>query len=436
MNAETIYQCPDEAQPIGRSVHLGRLVASYPACAQCRHRVDTGSLSPRRVRWLDRLAEHAANGDPLFGDEGVSGIALNQIDAPVARRVGQAFGLYVANKKGTGVVSCASSAAGSEKIQETTPVPFLLLAGDGRPWSAELMAAAAEGVRRGGCRVVDAGAATAPALLLTAHEMQADGALLVGNASGDPRRVGLTMWGAEGIPCSAGGELDHVRQLFEAPLPSPAPPPGIDERYAAAEPYLAQLREFYHALRPLRVVVETTSVALVRYLERLTIGVAVELIWNPPAADCPAAQQSRLARICRRVCESGAHFGVWIDGDGECCRVVDERGEAIEADSLLSLFARELSAQQSEAVVVVGTPISRPIAVPNGMRVVTCDGRPRAICRAIREHDAALASDRAGGFWFAGPPTCADGLKALTLLLVILSRGDAPLSKVAASAIL
>src|SRR5690242_5709376 len=48
------YQCPGEAHPISRTVHLGRLASFYHACRSCVHRNDTLGLNRRQVR---RVAE-------------------------------------------------------------------------------------------------------------------------------------------------------------------------------------------------------------------------------------------------------------------------------------------------------------------------------------------------------------------------------------------
>ena len=49
------YRCPGQQHPISRAVHLGRLAAFYPACRQCSHRDDTGTLSPRQVEQLQEV---------------------------------------------------------------------------------------------------------------------------------------------------------------------------------------------------------------------------------------------------------------------------------------------------------------------------------------------------------------------------------------------
>jgi phosphomannomutase len=310
VNSSTVYFCPGEEKPIERAVHLGRLAAFYPVCARCPHRTDSGMISPQRVQKLERLAQHSESGDSLFGPEGISGVYRNELDAAAARRVGQALGLHLSSRPAP--------------IGEKTDPPIVLLAGDGQTVAAELAAAAADGLRWAGCEVVDCGAATAASMLASFERLAATGALLVGNPEGRAGHVGLTMWGPGGLPLSAGGELDQVRRICEtSSLPRPSRPAGGFARESIEGPYLSDLAEFYHALRPLRVVIETSSPVLHRYLESLVSRVAIELAPNNEQS-LPAMDDSqRLGRIASSVRRCGAHLGVWIDGYGERCCVVD-----------------------------------------------------------------------------------------------------------------
>jgi len=108
------------------------------------------TLSPRRVEWLNRLARHTGGGGSLFGAEGISGVALNELDPPTARRVGQAFGLCIAK----------AAAATSPEARDRN---WLAMGDLGRPnyWR----------LRRKACNQAAAGSSmparpTAPALLL------------------------------------------------------------------------------------------------------------------------------------------------------------------------------------------------------------------------------------------------------------------------------
>ena len=395
MDAETAYRCPGEAYEISRSVHLGRLASFYPACGGCLHRRDKEMLSPRRIKMLGEVHRHAEHTNPLFHRAGISGVYLNEIGPEIARRIGQALG----------------SAVVSSRPDDDAPRVFI--AADGRPWTAELAASAADGLRWSGCNVVDLGAATAPCLALAAERHDAAGTLLVGNHSGQSREVGFALGGRHGEPLSSPGALDAVRELFHSPAPRPSRPFGGIDRSSADSDYLTQFEEYYHALRPLRLVVGTTSLALIRYLERLTSTVAVKI-------ECFSGAPLESARIAERVRAARGHFGIWVDGDGEACRLFDERGEPVAVDALVALIMQEILVERPAPRVVRGEDSSNR----------------QSIWNAIREQSAAFAADRDGRIWYAGPPTCADALWTVTRLLTLLSRGDQPLSELIASAIL
>jgi phosphomannomutase len=395
MDLETAYRCPGEPYEISRSVHLGRLASFYRACQACPHRGDKEMLSARRVKLLDDVHRHAAHTNPLFHREGVTGIYLNEIGPEIARRIGQAQGISTV------------------RSWPDEDAPRVFIATDGRAWAAELAAAAADGLRWSGCSVVDLGAATAPCLALAAERHDAAGTLLVGNHGGAPREVGFSLGGRRGEPMSSPGSLDAIRQLFHSPAPRPSRSFGGIERLAADGDYLAQFEPYYHALRPLRLAIDTTSVALMRFLERLAGAVAIKIEWI-------GGGSPESTKIAERVRAERAHFGVWIDGDGEACRVIDERGEPVAVETLVALISREL---------LVEPPAARVI------RAAEASNR-QWIWRAMRDQHAALAADRDGRIWSAGPPTCADALRTVTRLLTLLSRGDQPLSELIASAIL
>ena len=121
------YVCPGEKSPISRAVHLGRLAGFYPACRRCSHRDDTGTLSARRVKQLVDTRRRGQR-PPLFFEEGAAGVLGSDLDATVARRLGAALGIYLRHQP-----------SGAEP-------PMAVIAGDGRPSAAELLAAAGEGL--------------------------------------------------------------------------------------------------------------------------------------------------------------------------------------------------------------------------------------------------------------------------------------------------
>lgn len=404
------YCCPDEKHAISRAVHLGRLAAFYPACRQCPLRDDTGTISPRRVA---QLAETSRRGRPrsLFHDEGAGGVYLNDLTPAAAKRLAAAFG----------AVAKPYTVGPSPNLQTAkSPNSSILLAGDGRPLTAELVAAAAEGLRSTGCDVVDLGPSTAACLAFAMHHLNAAGGVQVGNPGEDSHTVGMKFWTAGPCPLSTGGSLEPIIDRCHAATEPTARKHGELERFQADGPYIAEMAEHYHALRPLRVVVDSASKPTLDFLRRLAANVACEII------------PSRSARndLPQQIRNDDAHFAVCIDGDGETCRALDEQGNVISPERLLLLLAKQLSG----GTIILeadtsGTVVDRLQQL--GMQVVTSSSRRADMFAAMRAQNAMLGGGPSNRFWHAdlGLPL-PDALMTVTKLLTALSRGDDPLSRV------
>ena len=241
------YRCPGERQAISRAVHLGRMAAFYPPCRRCPHREDAGSLSPRQVEQLAETAEQRRP-RPLFHDEGAAGVFLDELSPADARRMAAAFGAAVRDERksenGEGRRGKSENGGddGNERWEPSIhpssliPHPSVVLAGDGRPISAELVAAAADGLRWCGCDVIDIGPATAACLAFAIHPSHGRqvhvfgpasigrkrflakmaGGIMVGNPGFAPHEVGVQFWTAGPRPLSAGGGLESVMRLYQS----------------------------------------------------------------------------------------------------------------------------------------------------------------------------------------------------------------------------
>lgn len=403
------YHCPGQPYPISREVHLGRLAAFYPGCRQCPHRDDTGTLSPRQV---ERLIETRPRGLPraLFRAEGIAGTYLDDLHPPTARRAAAALGVFLQRRLAAG-----------DTQQENGP-PVVAVAGDGRPMSCTMVAAVGEGLRWAGCHVVDVGSASAACLAFAVDHLPTAGGVLVGNPDGRPNTVGLKFWAPS--PLSAGEPLDSLEQMYRQGVDRPTRDYGSLRRFQAEAPYLAALAGHYHALRPLRIVLDTSCGPVAGYLERLTQPVACRIVRCGGGLD----------RLREQVAAHKAHFGVRIGDDGETCSVFDEQGRPVPAERLLLLVARHLWAEKPPGTIVLEE--DTPPAVVASLRGPDCrvevsDPHRAEMAATMRRHAAPFGGGPSGRFWYGdlGPPV-PDALVTLTLLMVILSQSDRRLCEV------
>lgn len=374
-DSDSRYQCPGESYTISRADHLARLAGFYAKCSDCPHRADTGPLSPRLLARIDQAHQAVQRPASLLLTEGVGGVAWNEFTPALARDWARALGLH---------------------LRDACEQPTVLLAGDGRQISPEFVAAAAEGLRWAGCQVIDLGTATAPALAASVARLPADGGLLVANPLGGLSGVGLKFWSAGGCPLSKGGTLDAVAARLAAGLDRPVRRAAGARRGTVDPTYLAAFEESFHALRPLRIAVDTACQPFVSVLTRLLAATACELV----TARLPAPQDA-------------AHLGIQVDADAEACRVFDEQSRELPLAALTDLLSTRIAGGSPD------TPV--PPAPPR-----TCEEQHRQM-QASR---ASFAVAGEGRYWFAGNPPAPDALWVLAQLLGVLSESDRPLSEV------
>jgi phosphomannomutase len=415
------YLCPGQRHPIPRAVHLGRLARFYPGCRQCAHRDDTGTLSEKQVV---RLVETRLRAAPrsLFHEEGAEGVYRNDLRPGAARDMAAALGVLLLRPplplgegwgEGDRVEGFASGAS----------PPVVALAGDGRPLSADLVAAVSEGLRWSGCHVIDIGPASAGCLTFAIGYLQATGGILVGNPGVQAHTAGLKFWAPGPQPLSAGGPLEALEQCCRAGADRPTRTYGSLRRFQAEVAYLATLAPYYHALRPLRLVLDSACGPLVGYLQHLTGAVACEII------PCRVTRE----QLAEQVLADRAHFAACIEGDGETCLFLDEQGRPVSAERMLLVFARQLLAESPRGALVLehdtAAEVGRAIEVLGG-RVVTSGPRRGQMAAAMRAHGALLGGGPSGRFWYGAAPPLPDALLSLTLLLRILSQSDRRFSEV------
>jgi len=433
VHSDAEYFCPAQRAPISRAVHLGRLTRYYPGCRSCPQRHDTGTLSSRCVKRLDQPRPRVTPA-MLFSNEAVQGTYLNDLDPATAGAMGRALGVYL-----------------TRQLPPSGNPPVVVIASDGRPLAPEMVATAGAGLRWSGAKVIDIGSATAPCLAFAVRHLHASGGILVGNHPGRVETVGLKFWTTG--PCSKGvdGPLEAIAQIFQD---VPARPRRTSEpltRYRADGPYLGQIAHLYHALRPLRFVLDTNSPPAADYVRRLIGPTACEFVPRRTSPD----------RLAEQIGAEDVHFGLRIDQDAERCTLFDELGRQVENERLLLLLTRYLLDDPAGRTIVLEEKTSHETArrlKSLGLKIVRGNSRRAEMHGLLRHGRAEFGGGPSGRFWYRlaqTPAACGpdqytsvmapnvgvqrepcephyapDALLTLSHLLGLLSRSDRPLSAI------
>jgi phosphomannomutase len=213
---------------------------------------------------------------------------------------------------------------------------------------------------------------------------------------------------------------------------------GLLRRATSEEPYLDPLRPLGHALRPLRLVVDTICQPFVGYLCQLTAHAACDIrllatSTSHSADDGRPVDERRIARLSQHVADHQAHFGVWVSGDGEACRLINEQGILVDDERLCMTLAAYVRREKPDATLVLhedaGPDLQRSL-IARGARVVRSPARREAMFSNMEASGAEFGCGAGGQFWFAGAPAAPDALLVLCLLLRVFSQSDQAVSEV------
>lgn len=139
----------------------------------------------------------------------------------------------------------------------------------------------------------------------------------------------------------------------------------------------------------------------------------------------------------RTVVEQGAALGLALDGDGDRVIAVDERGELVDGDQLMTMTAIDMHARGALrngaiAVTVMSNLGLRRAMRAGGIRVVETPVGDRHVVAAMRANDLVLGGEQSGHIVYSEYATTGDGLLTGLLVCDLLRRTNQPLSALAA----
>jgi phosphomannomutase len=209
--------------------------------------------------------------------------------------------------------------------------------------------------------------------------------------------------------------------------------------FQAAVPYEAGLWKHFHALRPLRIAFGSPSGVVRDRFTRIFHKLACRLLPVDISVRDRVGRNrddSLFERIAGAVLVQQAHFGVFVDDDGQRTVFFDESGQKVSPTQIGGLLANLMLAEFPGRALVAATSIP-PAALTfaqtaaRGLPFIDCESSFESCATAMKRHDAVFGTNHDGYYWFAeGFPTC-DAIVSVARVLQVLSQSDAPLSEVA-----
>ena len=137
--------------------------------------------------------------------------------------------------------------------------------------------------------------------------------------------------------------------------------------------------------------------------------------------------------VIDKVREHRADVGIALDGDGDRCLIVDERGTLFDGDALLAVVARDMVERKTlRGGAVVGTELSN-LGLERGLealglRLLRTAVGDRHVVHAMRSEGINLGGEPSGHTIFLDHNTTGDGLLTALQMLAIQRRAGLSLS--------
>jgi len=348
-------------------------------------------------------------GRARFGTDGVRGVANVDLTAELALALGRA----------------TARVLGTERF---------VIGRDTRRSGPLLQAAFAAGLATEGVHVADAGVVPTPALAWLARSRGVPAAVI--SASHNPfDDNGIKLFSAAGTKLAVETEQSiekELDELLDSPSHATAPPSGaavgvIEADHRGAGEYRKAVASVLKGRRfdGLHVVLDCANGAASTIAPKVfeALGARVEAIFDRPDGvnindGCGSTHPEALART---VVDRGAALGIAFDGDADRMVAVDHRGTVADGDTLLALFAVDLSDRgQLPGDTVVVTVMSnlgfRLAMAERNIEVVETPVGDRAVLEALESNGFNLGGEQSGHIVFRHLASTGDGL--LTGLLV------------------
>ncbi|MCP2638134.1 phosphoglucosamine mutase [Microbacterium sp. HD4P20] len=367
---------------------------------------------------------------PLFGTDGVRGLANGSLTADLALTLAQATAVVL----GQGRSAEARRAEGRR--------PTAVVARDPRVSGEFLSAAVEAGLASSGVDVLDAGVLPTPAAAYLIADIDADFGVMVSASHNPAPDNGIKIFARGGVKLP-----DIVEARIEAALALPKlQPTGADvgriRRFADAEDrYVVHLLgSLPNRLDGLHVVLDCAHGAASGVSPETfkDAGARVTVIGADPDGINinDGVGSTHLDVLSKKVVELGADVGIAHDGDADRCLAVDAAGRVVDGDQIMAILAvamKERGALAHDtlvATVMSNLGLHRAMSA-HGIHVETTAVGDRYVLERMTEGGFSLGGEQSGHVIMSEFATTGDGVLTGLHLAAEMTRTGKTLAELA-----
>ncbi len=361
----------------------------------------------------------------MFGTDGVRGIANEQLTSMMAYELGRA-GAY-----------CLTDAIHKAKI---------LIGKDTRASGDMLESALVAGIcSAGAIAVVASSTLPTSAVAYLTREMGYDAGIVISASHNSVEYNGIKFFNSNGYKLADEIE-DRIEAIINNNCKEVPTPTGIKvgrriHMKKAAQEYIDHIVSTTDvSLEGMKVVLDCANGAaseVAPWIFKL-LGAEVIPYYNMPDGNnindnCGSTHPDQLSRL---VPELGADVGLAFDGDADRLIAVDEHGNVVDGDKIMSICAMDMKqrgtlAKETLVATVMSNMGMEATLKNNGIKLLRTDVGDRYVLERMLADGYNLGGEQSGHVIFLDNNTTGDGILSGVQLLSVLKREGKQLSRLA-----
>ena len=321
----------------------------------------------------------------IFREYDIRGIVGKDLTPASVTSIGKAIGTYI--RRGNG--------------------KNMILGRDVRSSSVEFRNILSQALNSTGCNVIDIGMVPTPVLYFALHHFNADGGVMITGSHNPPEFNGFKI--SQGFHSLYGEKVQELKGLIE--VNDFEVGTGTTQQQPVLAEYMEKICSVLEISRKIKVVVDggngcfgIVGPDLLKKLGQTPIELFSEPDGTFPNHHPDPTVSEHLTDLIEKVRLENAELGIGFDGDADRIGVVDEKGNILWGDQLLTIFARDILSRNSGATIVGEVKCSqnlfKDIEKKGGIPIMAAAGHS-LIKNKMRETGALLAGEMSGHICFA-----------------------------------
>lgn len=361
----------------------------------------------------------------IFGTDGVRGEANNYpLDPQSLVKLGQAIAKYFL----------------TDQTKHT-----ILIGKDTRLSGYMIEYAIASGLTSAGANVYLTGPLPTAGVAYLTKSMRVDAGIMVSASHNSYEDNGIKIFAADGFKLPDSVEKE-IEELFNSDLQSsldvkPQSIGKIKRIDDAQGRYIVSLKSFFPrhlSLKGMKIGLDCANGASYQIAPMVFDELGADIVTrgvSPSGKNINSGFGSQYPEVISKlVVEQNLDVGFAFDGDSDRLVVSDEKGNVVDGDQLIALFAKYYAEKNKLTNNTVVTTVMSNIGLDNylsslGINTLRTNVGDRYVLEKLREDNLAVGGEQSGHIIFLDSSTCGDGVLAGLKLLEIILESGKPLSQ-------